>query len=220
MTVPIKKTVVVDIPELNKWRTVLGWSNHTLAMQSDVSERTIERLYQTGTTGRSTYSRILSAIQKACVKRHVEIGLSPGEAEIPSSLELGNVVLMDEEERLLSPGDTLVEIAISSEGLEITIDGDLESLTPERKDEILKHIQDVLESPSPPAAVRFRSGSIKITVLLPPDQAERLKWQVKAGRLKYLGILNAESTYDVQPRKESNVCDKQGDSDSSGASHS
>ena len=52
----------VNIEELRKELSELGWSYRTLAKKADLNNRTIERLFQNGRTSNSSYAAIKKAI--------------------------------------------------------------------------------------------------------------------------------------------------------------
>ena len=188
-------TISIDIPELNRWKKELGWSNKLLAKFSGVSERTIERIYEKGTTSRDTYARLLDSIQQRLIAKWTGRGFEIDSVLMPHSLELEDEETDGHQQSFggLDDGsELLVRVAVGAEELEITIDGDIDSFSPTEKDEVLRHIQSVLDSDTPPSVIRYRRGSIKITIRVTPEQSEKLKWAIKSGQLEEHGIVDAE----------------------------
>jgi serine/threonine protein kinase len=76
--------------------------------------------------------------------------------------------------------------------IEITINRDFGSFTPQQKTQILTAIGSLLETNRSLKVTRIRSGSVKMTLRLYPDEAERLKWAIEQGLLESHGVVAAE----------------------------
>jgi|GEM_PF-5219080 len=188
-------SVVVDIPELNGWKTKLGWSNKKLAAQAVVSERTIQRIYEKGMTSRDTYARVLQAIKKQAAANLEELGLPRRELNI--SLELKKRFAVEPKTTPTeytghTPSPSVsVSVTTTTDGVELTILGDIDNFTPEQRDETLRLIQARLQRKSPPEVLRYREGSVKITLALSPAESAKLIEMVKNDELEEHGIINA-----------------------------
>ena len=76
--------------------------------------------------------------------------------------------------------------------IEITINRDFDSYTDQEKDRLLAAIKELLEISNDIRVIRKQRGSVKLTLELAPDQAERLLWAVKAGEFDEFGVIDAE----------------------------
>jgi hypothetical protein len=87
---------------------------------------------------------------------------------------------------------------------ELTITGDLEAdWTPEMRRVIKERLAELKINNS--TIVAAKKGSIKLTLELPPEEAERLFWAVHSGELDDLGVIGGEHV--PSPPTESNVKD-------------
>ena len=75
--------------------------------------------------------------------------------------------------------------------LEITIDKPLESVTHRVRKKLLKAIGDIVDTGTHVRIVRAQRGTVKLELELPPDQAERLLWAIRAGKLSSHGVVRA-----------------------------
>ena len=192
-------TVNVDIPKLNKWKKKLGWSNKTIATKSKISERTVERIYSKGTTSSHTHSQIVYAIKMEVVERDQALGCKLEDIDYPDTFEIADLPLRDRTEPTDGFENTVgisVGIDVREDELELKIDGDTSSITSEDIEKIMTEIQRFLEDDNPPTVSKYRRGSVKVTIKLSVEKAERLKWAVKAGQFESIGLLDAERPTD------------------------
>ena len=182
---PSHHSVLVDIPELNRWKTVLGWSTHALAEKADVNKRTIERMYQTGRLGRRSYAALLENIQRALIERQSKIGTSL--PDVPDSLEIEPQHFGE------TDAEHSVVTTVGMQAIELNIPDELiENFSVEQRDRILEEIRRVLETDRDIIVRSYRAGSVKLLVRLTREQVERVYLAVKEGKLSEVGIEDAE----------------------------
>jgi DNA-directed RNA polymerase specialized sigma24 family protein len=75
--------------------------------------------------------------------------------------------------------------------IELVIDGDFDSFSPEKQERVLRAIKELLGGGGEIRLVSKRRGSIKLTLEMTHEQAERLLWAVQAGDLAGLGVVGA-----------------------------
>lgn len=184
--------VHVDIPELNSWRLKLGFSKNQLAKMCDVDVRTIERVYERGTASPFTYSQLLEVMQREAIDKGRRIGLPDELIDFPKSIELsGESAENTNEVRRDDYGSDVVTVGVGLQGIEITIRGDIESFSKEKREQVMNAIRGRLEGKEVDIH-QYRKGSIKMTLAISPEDAERLLWAIKAGDLDEIGIADAE----------------------------
>jgi hypothetical protein len=90
------------------------------------------------------------------------------------------------------PGVGGVMVAADTARIELHINADFDSFTPEQQERVLRAIRDLLSAGEDIRVVNKRRGSVRLTVALTPEQAEELLWAVKGGRLEEFGVVDAE----------------------------
>src|SRR5262249_15895688 len=86
--------------------------------------------------------------------------------------------------------------------IEITIDTDFSSFSDTQKQRILRAIKEFLDTDSNISIRRLRESSVRWTMQLRHEEAERLYWAVKAGQLEQLQIVRAEFVDDLDDKTD------------------
>ncbi len=171
--------VCIDLPQLNAWRRSLNWQLADLATNADLSQRTLNRVYETGRATFKTHRAILRAIRIAIVDNCLPM-------EPPTSLALTKNA---EDYGELSTASVSVVVDTQVVFIRLRIpELQPETVTPEVIEEMQKKVNDVLARCVSP--VRFEKGSLKITYEVSPEEAERLGWSVVQGLFEdqYQGV--------------------------------
>ncbi|MGH1363900.1 MAG: toll/interleukin-1 receptor domain-containing protein [Calditrichia bacterium] len=104
------------------------------------------------------------------------------------------------------------EIAIKEKTLdvEITLKGDIKDFSEDKRARLLKVLEELLEINDGELKIKkIRKGSVKVTVELSPEQAEKLMWAVKAGMFSDVNIIDAEiRTFDNEMPTEESILPK------------
>ena len=82
-----------------------------------------------------------------------------------------------------------------------TIDRDFDIYGPEDQARLLAAIKEMLEVTRDVRIIMKRRGSVKLTLELTHEKAERLIWSVKAGKLADFGVVEAEIINTTSPRR-------------------
>lgn len=90
--------------------------------------------------------------------------------------------------------DTLV--ATDNAHIELTIDREFESYSEEDKQHLLDAIGNLLETDTELRVIRRRRGSVKLTIELSHENAERLLWAIRQGSLQAHGVIDANLVED------------------------
>jgi Protein kinase domain len=96
------------------------------------------------------------------------------------------------------PGGRLA-VETGTADLEITINRDFHSYTKEEQDELLAVIRTFLGITGDVRVRAKRPGSVKLTLELTAEEAERLKWAIKGGHFKQFGAEDAEIVENTDP---------------------
>lgn len=184
----IGRTVPLDLGKLLSLLAELGWTNADLALKVGVSSRTIERIVKRRTASRKVYAEILQAIQYGIREKRKRTGIVDDNVEHPHSLE--RTCDLESDDHASSGGTSTLTLADTA-FVEITIDGDFNSFSQEKQNKYLDVIQAFLKSANRPKVMQIRRGSIKMTLLLAPNQAEQLIWGIKGGEYESIGIVDA-----------------------------
>jgi hypothetical protein len=84
-----------------------------------------------------------------------------------------------------------VQVATDMARIELVIDGDFDSFSPEKQERVLRAIKELLGGGGEIRLVSKRRGSVRLTLEMTPEQAERLLWAVKRGELADAGVADA-----------------------------
>jgi DNA-directed RNA polymerase specialized sigma24 family protein len=86
-------------------------------------------------------------------------------------------------------GDVLAATAAAD--IELVIDRNFDSYTPEEQERLLEAIRNLLTVSEKLQVVSKRRGSVKLRLRLTPEQAEQLLWAAKGGKLAEFGVVDA-----------------------------
>jgi anti-anti-sigma factor len=75
--------------------------------------------------------------------------------------------------------------------IELHIEGDFDSFTPEKQEHVLRAIKELMSAAGDIRVVSKRPGSVRLTLELTAEQAEELLGLVNAGRLTHVGVRHA-----------------------------
>jgi hypothetical protein len=90
------------------------------------------------------------------------------------------------------PNSVITDTA--STDIELVIDTDFASFDEKKKQRLLAAIGKLLEVGEGIKVISKRQGSVRLTLRLSPEQAERLLWAAKAGELSDVAVVDAEIT--------------------------
>lgn len=151
--------------------------NDLLLMKGDYYE--VTKQYNENIIDYNQQSRTISKIRKSflfLVDKLEEKKISPAENN-KANLPEGNKFIS-----ALNKPSKNVEV-------EITINGDINDFTPVARKKLMDSIENFLELPNGVITIkRMNSGSIKITISLPEDQAQKLKEGIENGYFTETGI--------------------------------
>jgi class 3 adenylate cyclase len=85
-----------------------------------------------------------------------------------------------------------VAVKTGAAAIELTINRDFASYCPEDMERLLCAVKKLLEMDTDLVVVRKRPGSVKLTLQLTPQQAERLLWAARTGELDEFGVTDAD----------------------------
>ncbi len=185
-----RRSVQMDVPKLLHHLANLGWTNSKLAQMSGVETRTIERIMQRHTASRRVYAEILNSIQFATREKRLRLGMMESDMPDPSSLELALPEWAHENAQ--SSGGVATFTSTDAAFVEITIDGDFEAFSEQKKEEFLSRIQAYLQSKNRPEVIQIRRGSVIIVLKVTPAEAEQLYFGINRGELESESIVEAK----------------------------
>jgi hypothetical protein len=87
--------------------------------------------------------------------------------------------------------DTSVQIATQRVEIELTLNRRFDTFTPDDQECLLNAITEILQMDGQPNVKGIEPGSVKVTLELDRDMAERLLWAVKEGKLSRFGSVDA-----------------------------
>jgi len=99
------------------------------------------------------------------------------------------------------PPTSSVSVSTETAAVEITINRDFDSYGSEEQARLLAAIKEILEVAGDVRVIKKRRGSVKLTLKLTHEEAERLIWSVRAGELADFGVVEAEITNTSSPRR-------------------
>ncbi|HZZ80644.1 MAG TPA: beta-ketoacyl-ACP synthase 3 [Gemmataceae bacterium] len=167
----------------------MGWSQDKLAEMAKCSKRTIENVEQSRSVNPGTLREIADALNVQFCE--VVESLDGNHNTLDSfALGLDNGTLMAASNQPGSPNGTPVD---GTKQIEITLPGNLNHFTAEDQEKIIQSIKELLKTDADIKIRKVGSGSIKLTLELPVDDADKLIEAYIAGLLQEkLGITNVE----------------------------
>lgn len=127
------------------------------------------------------------------VVRAIRAGLQGGMKALRQSLRLPAARLHSPE--LENEGDNMndqqVAATTATKEIELHIDRDFYTYSSDEQEHLLNAVRELLGLTGDVSIKRIRRGSVRLSLELTPEQAERLYWAVKNGALKDYGVLDA-----------------------------
>ena len=117
--------------------------------------------------------------QLAPREQHSELEENPNESS-PSMVETGD-------------GDAAVLTTSETQAVEVVIDGEFDSFTSTDQEQLVRGLKELLKLDGPVRITKKRRGSVRLTLELSPEEADRLLRAAKAGLLASLGVVDANS---------------------------
>jgi tetratricopeptide (TPR) repeat protein len=161
------------------------------ATKADCSKRTIEKLE----AGHPATFPTIRAIARVLEVEASAIMASP----LSASPERGGD--MEAKDLVLDTGSPPAEAVprglaavTNAADIEITINCEFDKFTSEQQEQLLAAIKRLLETTHEIRVIKKRRGSVKLTIRLTPDEAEKLQWAIKAERLAQFGVTDARIT--------------------------
>jgi hypothetical protein len=95
-----------------------------------------------------------------------------------------------------------VETETGTTPIEIVINRDFDSYTAKEQEKLLAAIRNLLGISGDIRVISKKRGSVRLTIALTPEQAEKLLWAAKGGQLAELGVVDAilRETEELPPR--------------------
>jgi RNA polymerase sigma factor (sigma-70 family) len=127
--------------------------------------------------------------------KNIVLGLQSVIQELRSSRA---VAVPDEDKTTVSsygvcPGaGSMVATRADHIDIELTINQAYSTFTPQQKNRLLAAIGMLLETDRSIKVIRERPGSVKLTLRLRPEEAERLRWAVEQGVLSEYGVVGSK----------------------------
>jgi transcriptional regulator with XRE-family HTH domain len=186
----LEKGFRADASKVRKLREERGLTQEELARKAGCVKRTVENVE----AGRPILPRILMEIEDALgVKRW-----SLRQSSTPTVLDVDVPETFLDEALPQGSDDTdskdNIVVAEGAAMIELVINEDFDSYSDQQQQHLVQAMKELLATDKPFRVIRKRRGSVILTLEMTPEQAERLYWAVKAGRLSHLNVADANLT--------------------------
>jgi hypothetical protein len=85
-----------------------------------------------------------------------------------------------------------VAVATDTARIELVIDADFNSFTPQEQKRLLRAIKETMSAGGDIRVIGKRRGSVRLTLEVTPAQAEQLRWAVQRGDYAAFGVVDAQ----------------------------
>jgi translation initiation factor IF-1 len=177
-------TAQPDGEKIKSLRRAKKWTQEELSERVAFNKRTIENA-EAGKRIKETY---LERIAQA-------LGVSLKDIVVAENYSSCSIAPESNSE---GSGEVLVQTGTTQ--IELVINRDFNTYSPSEQARLLAAIQELLTVSEDIRVVRKRRGSVRLTLALTPEQAEKLLWAVRGGQLLEFGVVGAELAHPEEPR--------------------
>jgi diguanylate cyclase (GGDEF)-like protein len=176
--------------KVRQLREQRGWSQEDLANKAGCAKRTVENVE----AGQSILRRTLMEIEDALgVERWALQQADQTLSDMDVTEETGEHKALDKgASDSEEPGNVIVAESVAT--IDLVINRDFDSFSKEEEQHLLEAIKQLFLAGNDIRVIGKRRGSVILTLEMTPEQAERLYWAVKAGKLSRLNVTDARLT--------------------------